>query len=61
MRARSGQIIICDSAYQQIKDSFKCREVGEITLKNKQKPMMVYEVISWECENDLQLLFTYFP
>lgn len=44
--AKPGQIIICDSAYQQIKDSFKCREVGEISLKNKQKPMMVYEVIS---------------
>ncbi|MDY0103808.1 MAG: adenylate/guanylate cyclase domain-containing protein [Lentimicrobium sp.] len=44
--AKQGQIIICDSAYQQIKDSFKCREVGEITLKNKQKPIMVYEVIS---------------
>ncbi len=44
--AKPGQIIICDSAYQQIKDSFKCREVGEIALKNKQKPLMVYEVIS---------------
>lgn len=44
--AKQGQIIICDSAYQQIKESFKCREVGEITLKNKQKPVMVYEVIS---------------
>ena len=44
--AKQGQIIICDTAYQQIKDSFKCHEVGEITLKNKQKPVMVYEVIS---------------
>ncbi len=44
--AKQGQIIICESAYKQIKDSFKCREVGEITLKNKQKPVMVYEVIS---------------
>lgn len=44
--AKPGQIIICDSAYQQIKESFKCREVGEISLKNKQKPVLVYEVIS---------------
>ena len=44
--AKQGQIIICDSAYQQIKDSFKCREVGEIALKNKQKQMLLYEVIS---------------
>ncbi len=44
--AKQGQIIICDSAYQQIKDSFKCIEVGEIILKNKQKPVLVYEVMS---------------
>ncbi|MBV2247856.1 MAG: response regulator [Lentimicrobium sp.] len=44
--AKQGQIIICENAYLQIKDSFKCREVGEITLKNKQKPVVVYEVIS---------------
>lgn len=44
--AKQGQIIICENAYLQIKDSFKCREVGEIILKNKQKPVVVYEVIS---------------
>ncbi|MDY0344702.1 MAG: adenylate/guanylate cyclase domain-containing protein [Lentimicrobium sp.] len=44
--AKPGQIIICDTAYEQIKDSFKCVKVGEITLKNKQKPVVVYEVIS---------------
>ncbi|WP_367328493.1 adenylate/guanylate cyclase domain-containing protein [Lentimicrobium sp.] len=44
--ARQGQIVICDEAYQRIKHSFKCLQIGEITLKNKQKPVMVYEVIS---------------
>ncbi|GAB1404708.1 MAG: adenylate/guanylate cyclase domain-containing protein [Lentimicrobiaceae bacterium] len=44
--AKQGQIIICHDAYLQIKDSFKCREVGEINLKNKLKPVRVYEVIS---------------
>ncbi len=44
--ARQGQIVICDEAYQRIKHSFKCLQIGEITLKNKQKPVVVYEVIS---------------
>ena len=44
--AKEGQIIIDENAWEKIKDSFKCIKVGEITLKNKQKPMMVYEVIS---------------
>ena len=44
--AKQGQIIIGENAWEKIKDSFKCVKVGEITLKNKQKPVMVYEVIS---------------
>lgn len=44
--ARQGQIVICEEAYQRIKHSFKCLQIGEITLKNKQKPVVVYEVIS---------------
>lgn len=44
--AKQGQIVICDSAYQKIKNSFKCLTIGEISLKNKQKPVVVYEVIS---------------
>lgn len=44
--ARQGQIVICDEAYQRIKHSFKCLQIGEIMLKNKQKPVVVYEVIS---------------
>ncbi|MCD6661739.1 MAG: response regulator [Lentimicrobium sp.] len=44
--ARQGQIVICEEAYQRIKHSFKCLQIGEITLKNKQKPVGVYEVIS---------------
>jgi len=44
--ATQGQIVIFDSAYQKIKNSFKCLTIGEISLKNKQKPVVVYEVIS---------------
>jgi len=44
--AHAGQIIISESAYEQIKESFMCRKVGEMTLKNKQKPVTVYEVLN---------------
>lgn len=44
--AKQGQIIIGENAWEKIKDSFKCVKVGEITLKNKQRPVVVYEVIS---------------
>ena len=43
--AKPGQIIICDFAYQQIKESFKCQHVGEVTLKNKKDPVIIYEVL----------------
>lgn len=43
--ATESQIIITESAYNKIKQSFNCRKVGEINLKNKSAPMMVYEVL----------------
>lgn len=44
--AKPGQIIIEEGAYQMIKDSFKCNKVGEVSLKNKQKALTIYEVIN---------------
>jgi adenylate cyclase len=44
--ARAGQIIIDEKTYELIKESFMCRKVGEVNLKNKQKPHTVYEVIN---------------
>lgn len=43
--AEEGQILITESNYEQIKESFKCNKVGEVNLKNKSKPVVVYEVI----------------
>lgn len=43
--AGPGQILIRKSAYEQIKESFNCKLVGEKVLKNKQEPIEVYEVI----------------
>ena len=42
--ANEGQILITETNYQLIKDSFKCN-VGEVKLKHKTKPEMVYEVL----------------
>jgi len=43
--ANPGQIIISDKSYEKVKEYFKCEKVGEVSLKNKSNPMMIYEVI----------------
>lgn len=43
--AKASQIIINETAYQKVKESFNCVKVGEVTLKNKAHTMNVYEVM----------------
>lgn len=43
--AKAGQILIAESSYEKLKESFKCNKVGEINLKNKTGVVTVYEVI----------------
>ncbi len=43
--ATADQILISEATYEQVKDAFRCQKVGEITLKNKALPMIVYEVL----------------
>ncbi len=43
--ATESQIVINECAYQKLKESFNCRRVGEVLLKNKAAPMMIYEVM----------------
>lgn len=43
--AKDGQIIISESSYEKIKESFNCNRVGETTLKNKARPLIIYEVV----------------
>ena len=43
--AKENQIIINENTYQKVKESFNCRKVGEVTLKNKAHTMSIYEVI----------------
>ncbi|MBK8052848.1 MAG: response regulator [Saprospiraceae bacterium] len=43
--AAPDQILISESAYQKVKESFHCKEAGSYQLKNKQHPVNVYEVL----------------
>ncbi len=43
--AGEGQIVINENAYDKVKESFNCRKVGEVSLKNKAKPETIYEVM----------------
>jgi adenylate cyclase len=43
--AGPGQIIINEASYQKVKEYFNCRKVGEVSLKNKSKPVVIYEVL----------------
>ncbi|MEJ7822805.1 MAG: adenylate/guanylate cyclase domain-containing protein [Chitinophagaceae bacterium] len=44
--AKSGQILITESSYQKIKESFNCEKLGEVSVKNKAHEIMVYEVLN---------------
>ncbi len=43
--AEADQIIINEQTYQKVKESFQCEKRGESILKNKAKPVTVYEVL----------------
>ena len=43
--AKEGQIIINESSYEKVKESFNCKKVGDVNLKNKSHPVMIYEVL----------------
>ena len=43
--AGENQIIICESCYEGVKESFHCKKVGSINMKNKATPVTVYEVL----------------
>jgi len=43
--AKDGQILISEASYENVKESFNCRKIGEIALKNKKNPMVIFEVL----------------
>ena len=43
--AKENQIIISENCYEQVRESFKCKKVGEINVKNKANPITIYQVL----------------
>ena len=43
--AEAGQIIISEATFEKVKESFNCRKIGDVSLKNKANTMQVYEVL----------------
>ena len=43
--AAEGQIIISETSFEKVKESFNCKKVGEVVLKNKSTPVVIYEVL----------------
>lgn len=43
--AEPGQIIINETAYTAIKESFNCSKIGDVVLKNKENPVTIYNVV----------------
>jgi class 3 adenylate cyclase/ActR/RegA family two-component response regulator len=43
--ATPSQIVISEDCYHKVKESFSCRKVGEAVLKNKTRPVVIYEVL----------------
>jgi adenylate cyclase len=42
--AKANQVIISSEVYEKAKESFQCTKIGEVSLKNKSKPVVIYEV-----------------
>lgn len=43
--AADGQIVITEECYEKVKQSFRCRLIGPINLKNKLREVVIYEVL----------------
>lgn len=43
--AKAGQIIITEETFHRAKESFSCEKIGEVNLKNKSKPVTIYQVL----------------
>ena len=43
--ADPGQILINNTSYEEVKGSFNCNKIGEVHLKHKTDPVVVYEVL----------------
>ena len=44
--ASKGQIVINETSYEQVKDSFNCEMIRNVSLKNKANEVTIYEVLN---------------
>jgi len=44
--ASKGQIVINETSYEQVKDSFNCEKIRNVSLKNKANEVTIYEVLN---------------
>ncbi len=44
--ANGSQIVISESCFEQVKQSFNCNRIGAFKLKNKAEEMVIYEVVN---------------
>jgi class 3 adenylate cyclase len=44
--AEENQILISEECYEQVKEAFQCKKIGDIQLKNKKEKITVYEVLA---------------
>lgn len=44
--AEDGQIIISESCYQKVRQSFNCKALCDFNLKNKETAVRIYEVLN---------------
>lgn len=44
--AQPEQILISEAVYEKAKESFSCQKIKEVNLKNKAKPIVIYEVLA---------------
>jgi class 3 adenylate cyclase/FixJ family two-component response regulator len=43
--AQPNQILISKDCYENVKEAFQCKKIGDITMKNKAQSLTVYEVL----------------
>lgn len=43
--AKAGQILISETSYEKVKESFNCKKIVEVILKHKAKPVMTYQML----------------
>ena len=44
--ACGNQVLISADCYENVKQSFNCKKIGSVSLKNKSSEVLIYEVLN---------------